>query len=194
MIEIIAATGNLNKVKEIREILGDEYSVKSLKDLSIDIDIVEDADSFYGNAFKKAKEISKITGKVVLADDSGLVVDALGGAPGVYSARYSGENATDAANRTKLLKELEGVEDRTARFVASIVLYYPDGRVVSADGTTEGRILYKEEGENGFGYDSLFYSNDLGMSFGIASAQQKNEISHRGRALQKLVSLLRGLK
>ncbi|MBR2479789.1 MAG: RdgB/HAM1 family non-canonical purine NTP pyrophosphatase [Clostridia bacterium] len=193
-MEIIAATGNINKVREFREILGERYQIKSLKDISLSIDIEEDADTFFGNALKKAREISLITGKVVLADDSGLIVDALGGAPGVFSARYSGENATDASNRAKLLKEMEGVQDRTARFHSSIVLYYPDGKIIHAEGKTEGRILFEEIGENGFGYDSLFYSYDLGMSFGLASAEQKNAVSHRGRALDKLVTILKEME
>ena len=193
MLEIVVATNNSNKLKEFRQILGHDYDVKSLKDLSINIDVEEDEDTFYGNALKKAKEVSAVTGKIALADDSGLMVDALGGAPGVYSARSSGENATDASNRAKLLKEMQGVENRTARFYASLVLYFPDGKIIQADGSTEGEILFEEVGENGFGYDSLFFSNDLGLSFGEATNEQKNAISHRGRALEKLVRILKGI-
>ena len=193
MLEIVVATNNSNKLKEFRQILGHDYDVKSLKDLSINIDVEEDEDTFYGNALKKAKEVSAVTGKIALADDSGLMVDALGGAPGVYSARDSGENATDASNRAKLLKEMQGVENRTARFYASLVLYFPDGKIIQADGSTEGEILFEEVGENGFGYDSLFFSNDLGLSFGEATNEQKNAISHRGRALEKLVRILKGI-
>ena len=193
MLEIVVATNNSNKLKEFRQILGHDYDVKSLKDLSINIDVEEDEDTFYGNALKKAKEVSAVTGKIALADDSGLMVDALGGAPGVYSARYSGENATDASNRAKLLKEMQGVENRTARFYASLVLYFPDGKIIQADGSTEGEILFEEVGENGFGYDSLFFSNDLGLSFGEATNEQKNAISHRGRALEKLVRILKSI-
>ncbi len=193
MLEIVVATNNSNKLKEFRQILGHDYDVKSLKDLSINIDVEEDEDTFFGNALKKAKEVSAVTGKIALADDSGLMVDALGGAPGVYSARYSGENATDASNRAKLLKEMQGVENRTARFYASLVLYFPDGKIIQADGSTEGEILFEEVGENGFGYDSLFFSNDLGLSFGEATNEQKNAISHRGRALEKLVRILKGI-
>lgn len=193
MLEIVVATNNSNKLKEFRQILGHDYDVKSLKDLSINIDVEEDEDTFYGNALKKAKEVSAVTGKIALADDSGLMVDALGGAPGVYSARYSGENATDASNRAKLLKEMQGVENRTARFYASLVLYFPDGKIIQADGSTEGEILFEEVGENGFGYDSLFFSNDLGLSFGEATNEQKNAISHRGRALEKLVKILKDI-
>jgi len=155
------------------------------------VDVVEDSDTFYGNALKKAKEISLLTGKIVLADDSGLIVDALGGAPGVYSARYSGENATDASNRAKLLQEMQGIKDRSARFHASLVLYFPNGEHIHAEGTTEGLILEEETGENGFGYDNLFFSLDLNMSFGLASAEAKNKISHRGRAILKLAETLK---
>ncbi len=190
-MEIIVASGNKNKVREFREILGDNYDVKSLKDLGIAVDVVEDSDTFYGNALKKAKEISLLTGKIVLADDSGLIVDALGGAPGVYSARYSGENATDASNRAKLLQEMQGIKDRSARFHASLVLYFPNGEHIHAEGTTEGLILEEETGENGFGYDNLFFSLDLNMSFGLASAEAKNKISHRGRAILKLAETLK---
>lgn len=191
MIEVIAATNNLHKVKEFKEILGKKYDVKSLKDIGLKIEINEDADTFFGNALKKAKTISELTGKIALADDSGLIVDALNGAPGVYSARYGGEDGNDKLNREKLLKDMEGIDNRTARFHASIVLYYPNGTFIRADGQTEGRILYKEEGENGFGYDSLFYSIDLNESFGVASAEAKNAVSHRGRALEKLVKELK---
>lgn len=190
MIEILVATGNKNKIREFREILGDKYDIKSLKDVGIDIDVKEDSDTFFGNAYKKASEISKLTGKITIADDSGLIVDALAGAPGVHSARYSGENATDETNRKKLLQEMSGVQERSARFHASIVLYYPSGEYVHAEGQTEGEILLEEVGDNGFGYDSLFYSKDLGMSFGLATNEQKNAISHRGRALKSLVSIL----
>ena len=190
-MEIIVASGNKNKVREFREILGDNYDVKSLKDLGIAVDVVEDSDTFYGTALKKAKEISLLTGKIVLADESGLIVDALGGAPGVYSARYSGENATDASNRAKLLQEMQGIKDRSARFHASLVLYFPNGEHIHAEGTTEGLILEEETGENGFGYDNLFFSLDLNMSFGLASAEAKNKISHRGRAILKLAETLK---
>ena len=191
MIEIIAATGNEHKVKEFREILGANYDIRSLKEIGLKLEVVEDADTFFGNALKKAKAISDITGKIVLADDSGLIVDALNGAPGVYSARYAGEDGNDFLNRQKLLKEMEGVKNRSARFKASIVLYFPNGEFIHAEGVTEGEILLKEEGNQGFGYDSLFYSLDLNESFGIASSKAKNAVSHRGRALEVLVEKLR---
>ncbi len=191
MQEIVVATGNQGKLKEFKEILGNEYKLLSLKDINFNEDIVEDADSFLGNALIKARTISNLTGKPVLADDSGLSVDALDGAPGVYSARYAGGHGSDEQNRAKLLKEMEGKEVRTARFECAIVLYYPNGDYVSAYGKTEGEILLQEVGDKGFGYDSLFYSYDLQMSFGLADSGAKNEVSHRGRAIKELKNKLK---
>ncbi|MBR2349760.1 MAG: RdgB/HAM1 family non-canonical purine NTP pyrophosphatase [Clostridia bacterium] len=190
MIELIAATNNANKLREFRQILGNDFKVMSLKEVGISVDVEEDADTFYGNALKKAKVISELTGKASLADDSGLIVDALGGAPGVYSARYGGEDGNDVLNRQKLLKEMDGISDRKARFHSTIVLYFPSGEVIRAEGNVEGEILYEETGDNGFGYDNLFYSIDLGESFGTATEEAKNGVSHRGRALQQLVEKL----
>ena len=190
MIELIAATNNANKLREFRQILGNDFKVMSLKEVGISVDVEEDADTFYGNALKKAKVISELTGKASLADDSGLIVDALGGAPGVYSARYGGEDGNDALSRQKLLKEMDGISDRKARFHSTIVLYFPSGEVIRAEGNVEGEILYEETGDNGFGYDNLFYSIDLGESFGTATEEAKNGVSHRGRALQQLVEKL----
>ncbi|MBO5776287.1 MAG: RdgB/HAM1 family non-canonical purine NTP pyrophosphatase [Clostridia bacterium] len=191
MIELIAATNNAHKLKEFRQILGQEFKVMSLKEVGLSVEIEEDADTFYGNALKKAKVISELTGKAALADDSGLIVDALDGAPGVYSARYGGEDGNDFLNRRRLLKEMEGIADRSARFHATIVLYFPNGEIITAEGNVEGKILYEEVGNNGFGYDTLFYSNDLGESFGTATDEAKNGVSHRGRALQQLVEKLK---
>ena len=191
MQELVSATNNKNKLREFKEILGDKFIITSLKEEGIAVEVEEDADTFYGNALKKAKTIAELTGKAALADDSGLIVDALGGAPGVYSARYGGEDGNDVLNRAKLLHEMQGITNRKARFYSAIVVYFPDGRIVTADGSVEGSILYEETGENGFGYDSLFYSDELGVSFGIATPEEKNSISHRGRALRKLEELLR---
>ena len=190
MQELVAATNNPHKLTEFRSILGDKFVIRSLKDEGVAVEIDEDSDTFYGNAYKKAKTVSELTGKPALADDSGLMVDALGGAPGVYSARYGGEDGNSELNRAKLLKEMSSAENRKARFISCIVLYYPDGKSVSAEGITEGSILTEERGENGFGYDSLFYSDDLGMSFGEAEPDRKNEVSHRGRALGALLAKL----
>lgn len=190
MQKIISATNNSHKLEEFKEILGDRFIITSLAQEGLKIDVVEDADTFYGNALKKAKTVSLATGMPALADDSGLMVEALGGAPGVYSARYGGEDGNSELNRKKLLKELDGVTDRRAKFYTCIVLYYPDGKIITAEGQTEGEILTVEVGENGFGYDSLFYSYDLKKSFGSATAVEKNSVSHRGRALEALCKKL----
>ena len=148
MITLVAATNNPHKLIEFREILGENYDIKSLNDLGLHVEVVEDADSFYGNAYKKAKAVCDACGQAALSDDSGLIVDALGGAPGVYSARYAGRDGDDAANRKKLLKEMAAVTDfnkRTARFHSSVVIVYPDGRSISGAGDTEGKILFEEK-------------------------------------------------
>ena len=191
MITIVAATNNPHKIIEFREILGKNFDVKSLKDLGLKVEVEEDADSFYGNAYKKAKAVSDASGFAALADDSGLIVDALGGAPGVYSARYAGTDGDDEANRKKLLKEMAGVTDfgkRTARFHSSVVIVYPDGTSIAGAGDTEGKILFEEKGAGGFGYDCLFYSDDLGKSFGEATPEEKNSVSHRSRALYDILA------
>lgn len=191
MITLVAATNNPHKIIEFREILGKNFDVKSLKDLGLKVEVEEDADSFYGNAYKKAKAVSDASGFAALADDSGLIVDALGGAPGVYSARYAGTDGDDEANRKKLLKEMAGVTDfgkRTARFHSSVVIVYPDGTSIAGAGDTEGKILFEEKGAGGFGYDCLFYSDDLGKSFGEATPEEKNSVSHRSRALYDILA------
>lgn len=193
MITLVAATNNPHKITEFREILGNNFEVRSLKELGLHVEVEEDADSFYGNAYKKAKAVCDICGLAALSDDSGLIVDALGGAPGVYSARYAGEDGNDEANRKKLLKALEDVldfEKRTARFHSSVVIVYPDGSSLSGEGDVEGKILFEEEGSEGFGYDCLFYSDDLRKGFGVATPEEKNSVSHRGRALRDLVKKL----
>ena len=182
--QIVLASGNKNKLREFREILTD-YEILSCKDLGFTDDIVEDGKTFVENAIIKAKAVALALGVPAISDDSGICVDALGGAPGIYSARYAGDGI-DEHNNELLLKNLEGVENRTARFVSAIAYYDPNGTVKTAEGYTEGEILYKAEGENGFGYDPIFYSYDLKMSLGVASAEAKNKISHRYRALMKM--------
>lgn len=194
MEKLVAATNNSHKLKEFIEILGDRFTISSLSEENVKVEVVEDADTFYGNALKKAKTVSEATGMPALADDSGLIVEALGGAPGVYSARYGGEDGNSELNRKKLLSEMRGITDRRAAFYTSIVLYYPDGKIVTAEGRTEGEILNEEVGSNGFGYDSLFYSYDLKKSFGESEASEKNSVSHRGRALMALCQKLEQLK
>lgn len=181
---IVAASGNAGKIREISEILND-YRVISCKELGFTDDIEETGKTFYDNALIKAETVAKALNMPALADDSGLCVTALSGAPGVYSARYSG-TGTDEGNIYKLLKETENVSDRSAKFVSAVVVYYPDGKIVSAQGETFGEILRARRGNGGFGYDPVFYSYDLKKSFGEASAEEKNSVSHRARALAEL--------
>ncbi len=181
---IVAASGNAGKIREISEILND-YRVISCKELGFTDDIEETGKTFYDNALIKAETVAKALNMPALADDSGLCVTALSGAPGVYSARYSG-TGTDEGNADKLLKETENVSDRSAKFVSAVVVYYPDGKIVSAQGETFGEILRARRGNGGFGYDPVFYSYDLKKSFGEASAEEKNSVSHRARALAEL--------
>ena len=183
MKKLIVASSNKGKLKEIAEILKDYYEIVSMKEMGYSQEIEETGVTFFENSLIKAKSVSEYFKEDCLADDSGLMVDYLDGAPGIYSARFSGENATDESNRKLLLEKLDGVKNRKAHFVSSIVLYTKDGQVIQGNGQTDGEILYSEEGANGFGYDSLFYSYDLKKSFGVASSQEKNAVSHRYRAL-----------
>lgn len=188
MIIAVAATQNKHKLAEMNEIL-EQYGIRliSVQEAGIgDIEIVEDGDTFEKNSMKKAATIMNISGKPAIADDSGLSVDALQGGPGVYSARYAGENATDKENNKKLLKELEGINNRQAKFVSVISLAFPDGKKISARGECHGRITYEERGSNGFGYDPLFIPEGYDKTFGELDADIKNKISHRAKALQKL--------
>lgn len=192
--KVLAATNNQNKAQEIKDILGDMYEIISLKDLGLKIDPQENGKTFLDNALIKAKAVFDETGGVypVIADDSGLVVPALNNEPGVMSARYAGEDADDQKNNDKLLKNLENVQDRQAYFVCDIV-FLDKEHMIFAEGKTYGEILPSPAGNNGFGYDPLFYSYDLKMSFGQATASQKNNISHRARALNELKQKLRAL-
>ncbi len=184
---MVAATGNAGKLKEFRAVLRD-YTVLSEREAGFSGDVEETGSTFAENALIKARAVCRATGLAALADDSGLCVEALGGAPGVYSARYSGGG--DAENRRLLLKNMQGVSNRRAAFVCAIALCFPDGCLITAEGKTEGSILTEERGENGFGYDSLFLSDDLNKSFGEASDEEKNAVSHRGRALRALEAKL----
>ncbi len=182
---LVVATGNAHKLREIAEIFTD-FEVVSQKQMGFCEEVEENGESFAENALIKARAAAKALGLPTLADDSGLCVDALGGAPGIFSARYAGEHGDDQANRNLLLKNLEGVKNRAAHFTCAVALVYPNGESISVEGKTYGRILESEEGEGGFGYDCLFYSDDLQKSFGVASGAEKNGISHRFRALQAL--------
>lgn len=182
--KIVVASGNKAKLVEIQSILP-EFEIVGYKDVGLDFEIEENGSTFYENALIKAKAVSEALGVSALADDSGLVVDALGGAPGIYSARYAGDGI-DEHNNQLLLKNMQGVTDRSAKFVCCMVYYSQDGEIITATGETKGKILDKEYGSNGFGYDPLFFSDDLQMSLGVASSEAKNTISHRFRALQAL--------
>ena len=188
-MDIILATKNAGKVREMAEILKPyDINVISQKDAGIDVEVLETGDTFEENAEIKARAVAMLCDSPVLADDSGLCIDALGGKPGIYSARYGGEALPYPEKIRCLLKELEDVTDRSAKFECAMVLVMPDGRKFSALGNVPGSILLAPEGTGGFGYDSIFYSSELGKSFGVASDEEKNSISHRGRALKKLFS------
>lgn len=216
MTKIIFATGNKDKMREIREIMADcDVEIYSMKEAGISIDIVEDGDTFEANSTIKAKAISdyisgkglseaqkddtwkaiseKYEGAIVLADDSGLEIDYLNKEPGVYSARYMGEDTSYDIKNQNLIDRLEGVEKdkRTARFVCAIVAVLPDGEVLVSRETMEGYIGWKIAGENGFGYDPIFYLDEFGCSSAELSREQKNAISHRGKALAGIKKLLR---
>lgn len=191
MKQVVIATNNAHKVEEIRAALDFEgWEFLTLSECDPYDEPVEDADSFEGNARIKARAAFEHTGLAALADDSGLAVDALDGAPGVLSARYSGVHGDDAANNAKLLRELEGVADadRTARFVCSLAFIDEDGTETCASGTIEGRIAHGLSGDGGFGYDSLFLPDEFQGSKSLAEVTQdeKNAISHRGNALRSL--------
>lgn len=208
MTKIIFATGNKDKMREIREIMADcDVEVYSMKEAGINVDIVEDGDTFEANSTIKAKAISdyiagkgladeqkddnwkaiseKYSGAIVLADDSGLEIDYLNKEPGVYSARYMGEDTSYDIKNQNLIDRLDGVEkeQRTARFVCAIAAVLPDGEVLISRETMEGYIGWEIAGENGFGYDPIFYLDEFGCSSAALSREQKNAISHRGKAL-----------
>lgn len=187
--KIIFATGNAGKMKEIREILGDlGYEILSMKEAGIDVDIVEDGATFEENAIIKAKAVAAECDAIVLADDSGLEVDYLNKEPGVYSARYMGEDTSYDIKNQNIIDRLKGVakEDRTARFVCAIAAVLPDGAVLSTHEAMEGYIGNHSAGVNGFGYDPIFYVEEYGCSSAELTMEQKNAISHRGKALQEM--------
>lgn len=186
-IKIVLASGNRKKLAELRRILEPMgFEVIPKDEAGVDFDPEENGSTFAENARIKAEAVSRATGMTAVADDSGLCVDALGGAPGVYSARYAGENATDSDRIDKLLRELEGVPagERGARFVSAVCVYFPGGKTVEAQGVCEGSIAFERHGEGGFGYDPVFMVGD--RSFGELSAEEKDALSHRGNALRAL--------
>ena len=187
--KIIFATGNENKMKEIRMILSDlGMEILSQKEAGIKADVVEDGTTFEENALIKATEIAKYTDAIVLADDSGLEIDYLNKEPGIYSARYMGEDTSYDIKNQALIDRLEGVEDekRTARFVCAIAAAFPDGTTEVVRGTMEGRIGYEISGANGFGYDPIFFLPQYGCTSAELSPEKKNELSHRGEGLRKM--------
>lgn len=193
--KIVAASSNAHKIKEIQAIM-EKFGMEviSRDEAGVpDYEIEEDGETFEENSFKKADEIMKATGKITIADDSGLMVDYLGGAPGVYSARFAGEHGGDAKNNEKLLDLLEGLpsEERKAKFVSVITLIFPDGETLVARGECPGRIIETPTGENGFGYDPLFVPEGYNKTFAQLDAEEKNMISHRAKALETLEKLLK---
>lgn len=199
MKKLILASNNKKKIKEIKDILkGLDVEVKSLEDENINIDVVEDGKTFEENAKKKAKEIYEFLLKredkdfIVLGDDSGLAVDYLGGEPGIYSARYSGEHGNDKKNNEKLLNNLKGIsrEKRSAKFICQLAMFTDKGEYFSVIGDVHGYIIEELHGEGGFGYDPLFFYEPLNKTFGELTPKEKNEISHRGAALKKLKKVL----
>lgn len=188
--KIVLSSGNKHKIDEIKFILQDmPFEVVSKNELGYkDFDVVEDGNTLEENAFKKAEELHKLVNGIVLADDTGLFVDALNGDPGVYSARYAGEPASDKNNRLMLLENLKGIpmDKRTAYFKTVIAVVFEDGNKMIAEGRVEGKIAFEERGQNGFGYDSLFIVSDTGKTFAEMSEEEKNSISHRARALINL--------
>ena len=190
-MKLILASNNQKKLKEIIEILGDRFDeIVTLREAGIDHETVEDGETFLDNARKKAREIAELSGCCALADDSGICVDALGGAPGIYSARFSGEHGNDESNNALLLEKLRGVSDRSAHFTCVVVLRWPDGRELSAEGRLYGQIAYEPAGEGGFGYDPIFYLPDRGCTDAQLPPGEKNRISHRGKALRALLEKL----
>ena len=186
---IVLATRNKNKIEEFREILKDfPVELKSLDDFGPLPEAVEDGATFDDNAYKKALHTAKILGIPAISDDSGLSVHALNNAPGVYSARYAGEDATDAENCEKLLRELEGATDRSAHFECVISIAVPSGPALTYEGRCDGVILLEKRGTSGFGYDPLFYFEEYEKTFAELTMEEKNKVSHRGKALAELKS------
>lgn len=188
MIDILAATSNAHKIREMNEILAPTgIHLLSPDDLGGIPDVVEDGSTFSENAVKKACEVAQATGYTVIADDSGLEVEALAGAPGVFSARYAGEGGNDGRNVAKLLRNLDGVDNRRARFVCVIAVASPEGLIGTAAGEVKGRIIDEPCGEGGFGYDPVFVPDGEDLTFAQLPAETKNSMSHRKRALQGML-------
>lgn len=193
-MKILLATRNKDKIKEIKELLADlDLEIVSSLDFPALPEIIEDRDSLQANAVKKALESAAFTGLPTLADDTGLFVDALAGAPGVYSARFAGEKCTYKDNRLKMLKVMRGKKDREARFKTVVALVMPNQLLATAEGSVEGSITETEHGSNGFGYDAIFRALETNRTFGEMSDQEKNHISHRARAFKNIIPALQKL-
>lgn len=192
-MKIVLASQNKKKIVELRTLLSElipDIEILSLADVGITGDIVEDGDSFEANALIKARAAAA-SGYIGVGDDSGLCVEALGGAPGIYSARYAGEHGDDEANLDLVLKNMEGKTDRRAAFVCAIACVFPDGsEPIVCHGRVDGELLLARDGEGGFGYDPIFYYPPFGTSFGVSSAEDKNKVSHRARALAAFAAAL----
>jgi XTP/dITP diphosphohydrolase len=192
---LVIATTNQNKLKEFKEILKDlDIEVRSLSDFGPIPEIIEDGKTFDDNAYKKAWYTAKYLGLPAIADDSGLIVDALNGEPGVYSARYSGENATDAENVSKLLSNLKGIENRKAHFQCVLSIAVPSGPALTYEGDCEGIIIDERRGDNGFGYDPVFYFEEFDKTFAELSSEEKHKVSHRGKALAQVKTEVQHIK
>ena len=188
--ELIFATANINKIREVQAMLENIYSVKSSKDLGLEEDIPEDMDTLQGNASQKSHFLNDRFGCDCFADDTGLEVDALNGAPGVYSARYAGESKSSEENMDMLLKNMEGVENRKARF-KTVISLIKEGEEMFFEGVVEGTIRREKCGADGFGYDPIFEPEGFSTTFAEMSSEQKNQLSHRGIAVRKLVDYLK---
>ena len=191
-MKLIIASNNNHKLFEIKAILGDCFEdIKSMKEAGIDHETIEDGSTFLENAEKKAREIAEISGCCAIADDSGICADALDGAPGIYSARFCGHHGDDEANNQLLLEKLRDKENKKAHYICAIVLVYPDGRKISAEGYLHGEITENRAGKNGFGYDPYFYLPEYGCTTAELDPEIKNKISHRANAIKALVEKLK---
>lgn len=196
MTKIILASNNQNKVAEVKEILKDKnVEIVSLKEAGIDVDVEENGTTFEENALIKARAVCKMTGNITMADDSGLEVDYMDKQPGVYSARFMGHDTSYDIKNKAIIDKLEGVEGdaRSARFVAAIAVVFPDGKEIVTKGTMEGLIAREPAGDNGFGYDPIVYLPEYGMTSAQLAPEEKNKISHRGKALKKMAEELKGI-
>lgn len=190
MTKLLFGTNNRNKLEEIQELLGEDFEVLSLADIALDMDVEETEDTLEGNANLKSRGFFEVAKIPCFSDDTGLEVDALGGAPGVYSARYAGENCSYQDNVDKMLKEMAGKTNRKARF-RTVVSFYDGKTLRNFEGSVEGIIGEEEQGKGGFGYDPIFFPEGSQKSFAEMSSKDKNEISHRGRAIRKFVAFLK---